>query len=101
MSSDLPHLSRRQWIVSATGLVAAGLAADAFAVEPGRIAVTRHRVGSTGSTPVRLTQLSDLHLRSIGEHEERIVHAVAELNPQLILLTGDAIDRRGNLGLLD
>jgi predicted MPP superfamily phosphohydrolase len=98
----LPHLSRRQWIASAAGVAVTAAATNAFAVEPGRVAVTRHRVGSTtGSTPIRLTQLSDLHLRSIGQHEERIAHAVAELQPQLIVLTGDAIDRADNVALLD
>ena len=79
---------------------AAGTLANAFWIEPGRVDVTRHRVGSgTGSTPVRVAQLSDLHLRAIGHHEERIAHVVTELNPELILITGDAIDRDNNLAL--
>lgn len=101
-SGRLSQLSRRQWIASAAGIVVAGAATNAFAIEPERVDVTRHRLGSaTGSTPTRLTQLSDLHLRSIGRHEERIAHTVAALQPQLILLTGDAIDRAGNLAILD
>jgi len=101
-SGRLPQLSRRQWLASAAGIVVAGTATNAFAIEPGRVVVTRHRVGSvSGSTPIRLTQLSDLHLQSIGRHEERIAHEVAALQPQLILVTGDAIDRAGNVGILD
>src|SRR5262245_59456234 len=101
-SGRLPQLSRRQWLASAAGIVAAGTATNAFAIEPGRVVVTRHRVGSaSGSTSIRLTQLSDLHLQSIGRHQERIAHEVAALQPQLILVTGDAIDRAGNVGILD
>lgn len=100
-----PRLSRRQWIASGAGAVVAGVAgtlANAFWIEPGRVDVTRHRIGTgTGSTPVRVTQLSDLHLRAIGHHEERIAHAVGELNPELILITGDIVDRDNNLELVD
>ncbi|HVE33307.1 MAG TPA: metallophosphoesterase [Gemmatimonadaceae bacterium] len=95
-------MSRRQWLAGAASIAAASAAANAFAIEPGRVAVTRHRVGSaTGSVPLRVTQLSDLHLRSVGAHEERIAHAVTELQPHLVVVTGDAIDRAGNLGMLD
>lgn len=79
-----------------------GVLADAFAVEPNRVAVTRHRFG-TGErdATARLVQLSDLHLREVGAHEKRIAAAVTASNPDLILITGDAIDDAGNIHLLD
>lgn len=101
-SSRSPTLSRRQWLAGTAGLVAAGSAANAFAIEPGRVVVTRHRVGNgTASTPIRITQLSDLHLQSVGAHEERIARAVAELQPNLVVVTGDAIDRADSLAVLN
>lgn len=78
------------------------LAAWAALVEPAWVEVTHHAVRST--TPgekIRLVQLSDLHLRSIGRTEAGVLDAVASLTPDLILLTGDIVNRPGNLALLD
>jgi predicted MPP superfamily phosphohydrolase len=73
-----------------------------FAVEPNRVVVSRHQFGRPGtSPPARLVQLSDLHLRAVGHHETRIAAAVAAIQPDLILLTGDAIDDAHNIPLLE
>ena len=74
----------------------------AACIEPAWIDITRHAVRSnTPGETVRLVQLSDLHLRSIGRTEAGVLDAVASLDPDLILLTGDIIDRRDSLLLLD
>jgi uncharacterized protein len=96
------ELSRRQFLAGTAGLVVASVAANAFVIEPARISVTRHRFGSgTGSASIRVTQLSDLHLQSVGGHEERLAHILTDLRPHLIVVTGDAIDRADNLAILD
>ncbi len=41
----------------------------------------------------RVVQLSDLHLREFGRYEGDIVRRVRALSPDVIVLTGDAIDR--------
>ncbi len=41
----------------------------------------------------RVVQLSDLHLRVFGQYEEDIVRRVRDLSADVIVLTGDAIDR--------
>jgi predicted MPP superfamily phosphohydrolase len=46
---------------------------------------------------LRVVQLSDVHLREIGRHEARIAEIVHALRPELLVLTGDAIDRAGSL----
>jgi uncharacterized protein len=93
-------LTRRRWIAAAAGAAVAGVAADAFAIEPNRVAVTRHRLGTSGGPVVRIAHLTDLHLQSVGRHEERIAAEVAALRPNLIVLTGDSIDRAGHLDVL-
>ncbi len=95
-----PRLTRRQWLATLAGATVVGSAANALAIEPNRVTVTRHRVGDGDGPLLRIVQLSDLHLRSVGRHEERIARAVHDLRPDMIVLTGDAVDRDGNLHLL-
>ena len=73
----------------------------AFFVEPGRIEVTHHDMRHQGDEPgLRLVQLSDLHLQTIGKHETSLVNQVKELQPDLVVLTGDMVDRADALPLL-
>jgi predicted MPP superfamily phosphohydrolase len=60
--------------------------------------VTEYAIGrpERGGTPLRLLQLSDLHLRHhLRPRHLRLVETVWRLRPDLILLTGDAVDRSG------
>ena len=73
----------------------------AFFIEPGRIEVTHHDMRHQCDEPgIRLVQLSDLHLQVIGKHEKTLVNQVKELRPDLVVLTGDMIDRADALPLL-
>lgn len=93
-------LSRRQWIATTT-IGAAGVIANACVVEPNRVTVTRHQVRHVSRRNViRLAQLSDLHLQEIGRREEGVAEAVGELAVDLILLTGDSIDRDDKIPVL-
>ncbi len=78
------------------------LAVYAFLIEPAWVSVTHHSVG-TGNTgkPIRVVQLSDLHLQDIGRTEERTVEAVRDIAPDVILMTGDVIDRPDTIPVLD
>lgn len=104
-------LSRRQWLTGAAGAMGGvGIAASAtsavrraFTVEPELITVTRHHVGGgneAGASSLRVAQLTDLHLDSIGAHEERVAAAVAVQRPDLIVFTGDSIDDAARAGIL-
>ncbi len=103
-------LSRRQWLAGVAGAMGGvGIAAStsaavrrAFTVEPELVTVTRHHVGGgdAGAATMRVVQLTDLHLDSIGAHEERVAAAVAAQRPDVIVLTGDSIDDRARVGVL-
>jgi predicted MPP superfamily phosphohydrolase len=113
-------ITRRRFLASIGVLGTASMAAgiDGFAIEPERVEVTENELRSPEHTrdsaaeallassvrsPASLTfvQLSDLHLQRVAEHEERVAAAVKKLDPAFLLITGDSIDRRDNLHLLD
>jgi predicted MPP superfamily phosphohydrolase len=73
----------------------------AFFIEPGRTQVSYHDIGNHRTAPgFRIVQLSDLHLQDDGQHEKSLASQVKELNPDLVVLTGDMIDRPDALPLL-
>lgn len=93
-------ISRRHFLLGGAA-TAAALAAEGLLIEPQRVTVTRHPLGTPGAGVVlRMAQLSDLHLRAIGRHQHRIASAVRRLRPDLLLFTGDAIDRAQRLDVL-
>jgi predicted MPP superfamily phosphohydrolase len=103
-------ISRRQWLAGVAGAMGGvGIAASttsavrrAFMVEPELVSVTRHQVGGSGqvTTPsLRVVQLTDLHLDSIGAHEERVAAAVRAERPDLVVFTGDSIDDEAHIGV--
>lgn len=92
--------SRRRFLAAAAGGAAAAVGIDAFLVEPGKLTVTRHAVGAGGGPTARLVQLTDLHMRALGDHEHEVAAAVGRLEPDALLLTGDTIESPGALGLL-
>ena len=46
------------------------------------------------TAPVRIVHLSDLHSHTFGEHNTLLVQTVTEQQPDLIMMTGDMMDRR-------
>jgi len=70
-------------------------------VEPRWIEVTHwpRDVGLSGK-PIKLAQLSDLHISKIGATERKTLEHIKGLQPQIILLSGDVIDRHDSLPAL-
>ena len=49
---------------------------------------------------LRLVQISDLHGRSFGEDNARLIDAVEKADPDLICITGDLFDEKSDLSFL-
>ncbi len=75
---------------------AAGVAAWSTLVEPKLFTVRRFTlpVLPEGATPLRVLQLSDLHLAPWQHRKIAWVRRLAELSPDLVVLTGDQLGHR-------
>src|SRR3954470_2484910 len=93
-------LTRRQWIAATTVALAGGATVNAFAIEPRRVALSRHSFGAAGGPTIRIVQLSDLHLRTVSRHAKHVAETAVAARPDLVLFTGDAIDRADSLPLI-
>lgn len=97
----LRMFSRPIWLVSL--VLAAGLfiALGLFWRSSFNLEITLHDMRRPSqATSFRVVQLSDLHLQRFGEAEKSIVTQVQALQPDLVVLTGDAIDRADALPVL-
>ena len=70
------------------------LLANAFWIERYFIRVKEYRINSAKKNvwDIKVVQLSDLHLRSINRPLQQLAKMLNELQPDLILITGDTID---------
>ena len=100
-------MNRRRFLRAAgvvAGASAAALGANASFVEPYKLTLTRHRLRgpsvSAAERVMRIVQLTDLHLQSVGTFHERIAREVSAARPDVIVITGDSIDRDDALPLL-
>lgn len=91
-------IGRRAWIGALILLLWAGLAALAFQavrIEPNRIVVEDVHIPVAGLPPeldgLRMVQLTDMHMAGIGRREADVAARVRDLEPDLILITGDFI----------
>lgn len=80
-------------LLANTGMSAAIV--NGFMVEPFTIDVTHLTIHSPKlkpGNPVRLVQLSDLHIDRFGSREQLMLDLVNRLDPDLLVLTGDYIN---------
>lgn len=94
-------LARRIWFMVLTmTLVLLAAAVWVFPGESG-FEVTHHDLRGAPQAPAfRVVQLSDLHLQRFGGSEKAVVAQVLALQPDLVVLSGDAIDRADALPVL-
>lgn len=96
-------VTRRRMIASLGGMALAAAGVEALILEPKRLEVTRHFIGrDAGSVGPVLTivQISDLHLHAIDDLEERVAANVEDLCPDVVVFTGDSVDRAHRLPVL-
>ena len=68
----------------------------AFIIEPNRFVVTRHQLNqqfASKNNSFKIVQISDLHLKQFSSRAQRIAEQVNKLNPNVVLFTGDSIDK--------
>lgn len=92
------HRNRRRPVRRAlTWLLALALAAGFLYWDNTALQVTEQDLTFSdlpeGFEGLRIVQLSDLHDREFGASNSRLYEAVAEAEPDVILLTGDLVDR--------
>ena len=68
----------------------------AFIIEPNRFVVTRHQQNqqfASKNNSFKFVQISDLHLKQFNSRAQRIAEQVNKLKPNVVLFTGDSIDK--------
>lgn len=93
-----PKIRRGLCVTGAIALILAALIADSRF----RLTVSEYTLGS-GRLPepfrgFRIVQLSDLHMAEFGRDNEKLLAAVYGQKPDVIVLTGDFINRRSKSG---
>ena len=98
--SSSPIVSRRTFLLG--GALGGGLLlTDAFLREPHAVEVTTLALPLAKVPPgreLRLVQLSDLHMGAFSPYHQRIAQLVNAQRPDLIVLTGDFLENRHNIG---
>ena len=96
-------VSRRKFIKAGLIIIPAVVLTDAFWIEKFFIETNEFYIGAaTKDTPnIKLVQISDLHLQSVNSPLIRLAKKLNKLKPELILITGDAIDKAKNISLLN
>lgn len=83
-------------------LLLAGLVVYAGYVEPNWLQVTNTKIGNSQSQKALVVvQISDLHLQEIATLERSVIQRVGEIQPDLLVLSGDIIDKPESLLTLD
>ncbi len=94
-------ISRRKFLL--TGILGSIglLITDAFWFERYFVEWNTFDLNEDHSRGVKILQLSDLHLKSIKSFHRQLASKINQLNPDLIIFSGDAIDKGKNLNVLD
>ena len=95
--------SRRKFIKSGLFIGTSLILLDAFWLEKFFIGTNEFFMGASteSTTNIKVIQISDLHLQSINYQITRLAKKINGLLPDLVVITGDAIDKFQNLPLLD
>lgn len=87
----VPFLMSTAVMSFALGLLGCGIYASK--IEPNSVEVTHTEISTpylkAGTPPLKIVQLSDLHIEGFGYRERRALQFVKEAKPDIIVLTGD------------
>jgi uncharacterized protein len=68
----------------------------AYTIEPNFFVVTRHQLNpeiASNQAGLKIVQVSDLHLKSFSDRAQKIAEQVNQLQPDIVIFTGDAVDK--------
>ncbi|WP_227768009.1 metallophosphoesterase [Hymenobacter sp. 15J16-1T3B] len=93
------HVTRRSFLRSGLGLAAGGVLADGVGFERLCIGIDGHELPQNAGPKLglRVVQLADLHLQRVHAGLRALCRELSALQPDLILFTGDAVDRADKL----
>ncbi len=96
-------LSRRKFIKRGAGLATGLILIDAFWAEQFFIETNEFYIGTAKPdlNNIKIVQISDLHIQSVGYALEQMAIKVNQSTPDLIVFTGDSIDRAEKLPVLE
>lgn len=96
-------ISRRKFIKSGLLITTSVVLLDSFWLEKFFIEINEFYIGSAtkDTTNIKVVQISDLHIQSISYQLTQLTKMLNKLQPDLILITGDAIDNAKNIPILN
>ncbi|TYQ24175.1 metallophosphoesterase [Pseudanabaena sp. UWO311] len=89
-------IKKKRYILLFIITVLALLPIYAFSIEPNLFVVTHHRLNPEASSNhgiVKIVQISDLHLKKFNDRAQRIAEQVNKLQPDIVVFTGDSVDK--------
>lgn len=99
----MKKISRRKFVIDAFTLLTATFVLDACWLEQYFIETNEFFLGdATNNTEnLKVIQISDLHLKAIKLQHKQLAKKINKLNPDLLLFTGDSVDRGSKMDLFD
>ncbi len=103
---------KRRTVLKLCGVTGfAALAGHAFLIEPQQVTISHHNLsehfaplkqtGQLSGKTLKIAQLTDLHIKQVDRFARKIAAQVNQLQPDMILLTGDIVDRKTTLPVLE
>jgi predicted MPP superfamily phosphohydrolase len=93
-------ISRRTFLLGGAASVGGAVLTDAFLLEPRLFQVEEINLTVAKVAPgreLRIAHLSDMHIRTFNDYFREVAAAANALAPDLILLTGDYLERSRNI----
>jgi uncharacterized protein len=99
----MKKISRRKFVIDALTLLTATFVLDACWLEQFFIETNEFYLGDADSETdnLKVIQISDLHLKSIKLQHRQLAKKINKIKPDLLLFTGDSVDRGSRLDLFD
>jgi uncharacterized protein len=94
-------MKRRTLLQLLGGTSFAALGGHAIFIEPHQLVVSEYGVGEGQGAGLKLLQISDLHLKKVGDFERQLIAAINQQQADMLLFTGDILDRSTTLPALD